>query len=336
MVYIGVDLHKKVIVLCVVNKEKSVLARKQLACPDMAAIVEFFRQWQPFEVVIEATASYEWLVRLLEPLAARVVLAHPKKLRIIAESTRKTDRIDAQVLAEQLAKDEVPEAYRPTPRQREHRRLVRQRYYVQGRITSVRCKVRAILSDYNADRSNLFTKAGLEYLATVAVSAADRVVLDQLHEEWRQHRRRLREINAALREFGKQAGPAEVEARAVLDSIPMVGTVTIDVVLSELGDARRFRSVKRASSYGGLTPGIRESGGKARHLGIEKAGSPLLRWALVEAAWRLVGKTRRWGNFYQRLRQRAGPKKAIVAVARKLLCVMVSLLKRGDRYRPVA
>ena len=53
-------------------------------------------------MTVEATSSYEWFIQLIEPLADRVVLAHPKKLRVIAESTRKTDQLDAQVLAEFL------------------------------------------------------------------------------------------------------------------------------------------------------------------------------------------------------------------------------------------
>ncbi len=58
----------------------------------------------------------------------------------------------------------------------------------------------------------------------------------------------------------------------------------------------------------------------------------MLRWALVELAWRIVGKTRRWGLIYHKLKERTGAKKAIVAVARRLLCVMVSMLKSGRRY----
>ena len=64
---------------------------------------------------------------LIEPLAERVVLANTNKLRVIAESTKKTDRLDAHVLAEFLARDQIREAYQPTPRIRQHRMLVRHR-----------------------------------------------------------------------------------------------------------------------------------------------------------------------------------------------------------------
>ena len=163
MNFIGVDLHKKSITVRVMDEKRKVLARKTLACTQADEIVEFCRQFRPFKVVVEATASYVWFVELVEPLAEQVVLANPKKLRVIAESTKETDRLDAQVLTEFLVLDMIPESYQPTPRQ--HRALVRHRQYLQGRITSVRSKIRHILSNSNADRKDLFSaNCGLAYL----------------------------------------------------------------------------------------------------------------------------------------------------------------------------
>jgi len=93
MKYVGIDLHKKTISACVVIKERGkrkVAARKRLECQDEAEIAAWFGELGKFEVVVEATASYEWFVKLVEPLAHRVLLAHPKKLRVIAESGRAT------------------------------------------------------------------------------------------------------------------------------------------------------------------------------------------------------------------------------------------------------
>ena len=102
-----------------------------------------------------------------------------------------------------------------------------------------------------------------------------------------------------------KAVPArERQARQTLESIPYVGTVTIDVVLSEVGDFRRFSAQRKSTAYAGLAPGVRQSDGRSKDLGITKEGSRLLRWALIQAAWRLVGHTRRWGFLYERLKQR--------------------------------
>ena len=195
-------------------------------------------------------------MELLEPLAEEIVLANPKKLRVIAESTKKTDRLDAQVLAEFLARDMIPRAYMPTPRQRQHRALVRHRQYLRGRMTSVRCKIRHILADYNADRKDLFSaRCGKAYFKRGPA----------------QRRRQLRD-QAALVGMGGPSGPApghdqedqglhrqgarpgEAEARAILKTAPGVGFVTAEVVLSELGDVGRFGNAKAVCAYAGLVP----------------------------------------------------------------------------------
>jgi len=163
MKYVGVDLHKHLIVLCVAvlaAGHPKVVKRARFRCEDSAAIRAFFLELGRFQVVVEATAAYEWFFLLIEDLADRVVLAHPKKLRVIAESTRKSDKIDAEVLAVFLARDMIPQAYRPTPRIRQHRVLVRHRCWLQRRITSLKCKVRNVLGHYNADAAVPFAEGG--------------------------------------------------------------------------------------------------------------------------------------------------------------------------------
>jgi transposase len=333
MYYVGVDLHKNSISLCVVelvDRERKIIERRKFRCDEEEQMAEYFAQVGEYQLVVEATASYEWFVQLVEPTADRVVLAHPGHLRVIAQSKRKTDKLDAQTLAEFLALDQIPEAWRPTPRVRQ-----RHREFVVGRRTSVKNKLRRVLCHYNADTKNLFSKAGREYLATIELSEADRFTVDLLCEELDQHGERLKRVVKQLRAFAKQAPIAEQEARAVLESMPCVGMVTIEVVLAEAGDIRRFGSQRKATAYAGLAPGIRESAGKAKQLGITKQGSRLLRTTLVETAWRLVLKTRRWASVYEKLTARCTAKKAIVAVARRVWCVMVSMLQSGQKYQPM-
>jgi transposase len=335
---IGVDLHKKIITVCVMREDLSIVARKTLYCEKPEEIVEFFRQFRPFKVVVEATASYYWFVELVEPLAEKVVLANPNKLRVIAESTKKTDRLDAQVLAEFLARDMIPQAYMPTPRQRQHRALVRHRQYIRGRMSAVRCKLRRILSDYNADRRDLFSaKIGREYTKQLPLNDADRFIIDQLWADHEHYAKQLDELWSKLKEFAKKAPHREKEARAVLKTIPGVGPVTIEVVLSELGDIWRFLNAKAVCAYAGLAPIVRQTGGKkAKDLSISKQGSGLLRSVLVEASWRTVRTSPKWRRVFERISKRAGGKRAIVAVARKLLCVMYAMLKTMTPYRILA
>ena len=126
MNYVGVDLHKKIITACVMDANRKIVARRS-CIPTTHGIVEFFGRWAvqgrrrgDGELLLVRRAAWS-------RSAAEIVLANPKKLRVIAESTRKTDKLDAQVLAEFLARDMIPRAYMPTPRQRQHRALVRHR-----------------------------------------------------------------------------------------------------------------------------------------------------------------------------------------------------------------
>ena len=107
MKYVGVDLHKQSSTMAVVSAPGEKSRTRRFGHTSTAAIVEFFQSLGEFPVTVEATASYEWFVRLIEPLAQRVVLAHPAKLRIIAESTRTSDKLDARALADMLVATQV-------------------------------------------------------------------------------------------------------------------------------------------------------------------------------------------------------------------------------------
>jgi transposase len=324
--------------ICVMDQGRRVVARRTTACDETGKMVAFFESLGPFRVAVEATAGYAWFVELMEPLAEEVVLANPNKLRVIAESTKKTDKLDARALAEFLALDMIPRAHIPTPRQRRHRAPVRHRQYLRGRATAVKCKIRHVLADYNADRRDLFAAgAGKAYIEGLKLDEVDRWRLDDLWQEWEGLEKRIKATAARIREFAASAPPREAEARAALRTAPGVGEVTAEVVIAELGDVSRFKNAKAACAYAGLAPVVRQTGGKKSKDGpITKEGSGLLRWALVEAAWRLVGKTARRRAVYERIKARGGAKRAIVAVARKFLCVLYAMLRDGRPYRLVA
>jgi transposase len=332
MLYAGCDLHKQTISVCVMNPARQVVKRARLLCANAEAIRRCFQELGEFEAVVEATASYEWFVRLIEPFARRVVLAHPKKLRVIAESTRKSDKLDAQVLAEFLALDMIPASYRPTPRQREHRQLVRQRDRIQRRLTSVKNRIRRMLANYNADRPRLFNAEGLVFLKQVRLSAADRFSMNQFLEEYDFGRRQLKTAGQQIEAFAALGPIREREQRELLRTIPGVGFVTAEVILAELADVTRFRSQSQVVAYAGLAPGQRESAGKMQELHLEKTGSKLLRTTMVEAAWRLVRHSPRWKGTYEKLKARVRAKKAIVAIARRQLTLVTAILQTGQPY----
>jgi transposase len=192
-------------------------------------------------------------------------------------------------------------------------------------MTCVRRKIRHILADHNADRKNLFapTGGGKADIKEVPLSDAERFVIKQLWSEYEDLQAQLLALTKKLKAFAAEAPAREAEARQILKTAPGVGFVTAEVILSELGDVSRFRNAKAVCAYAGLVPVVKQSGGKrSKDMCISKQGSGLLRWALVESAWRLTSTSLRWSALFARFKARGGNRRAIVAVARRLLCAL--------------
>jgi transposase len=151
--------------VCVIDKTTRETFGRKLSCEASEEIVQFFRDLGEFEAVMEATATYEWLWEILEPMARRLVLAHPKKLRIIAESMKKTDKHDAYLLAWLLSQDSIPEAHRPSPRQRQYQHLVRHRVSLVRQRVRIQLQVKSIFAARNINARGLFRKVDPRDLA---------------------------------------------------------------------------------------------------------------------------------------------------------------------------
>ena len=198
--------------------------------------------------------------------------------------------------------------------------------------------MRRIAGDYNADRKDLFTRPSWGELSSqVRLSDADRFVLDQLHADLEALRRAAQDLAKRLKEFAGQAPHRERPRRGP----------SCDDPRGRPGDDRRGgqRAGRREAvpqRQGGVRLRRAGAGGAAerrqgaKDLGITKEGSPLLRWALVEAAWRVVRTSAAWRRIYERIEEACGGKKAIVAVARRLLCVMYAMLRTTTPYKVLA
>ena len=331
MRYVGIDLHKRSLTVCVIDKESEKSFARRLYCDEADKVRKFFEDLGPFQAVIEATATYEWLWELLEPLADRVVLGHPKKIKVISESMKKTDKNDAYFLAWLLSHNAVPEAQRPTPRQREYQHLVRLQVFFKRKRAQAMVKIRQILAARNLESKGLFTRVPPLSLAN-QLPPAEKFSLESLVEHLDRLQLDVKKVSEELKRFRAEAPAAEKESHEILTSIPGIGPITADVTLSTLGNVTRFSSIKKVTAYAGVVPGVRASDKTRKELGITKEGSRLLRWSLIQSAWQSIRWSPSWLKIFQRIAQRRGRKKAIVAVARRLLGVIYTLLKKRERY----
>lgn len=178
--------------------------------------------------------------------------------------------------------------------------MVRHRARLVRVRTSVKNRVHALLDRYGLKHefSDLFGKAGLNWLRGLDLDQLDRLVLDN-HIEFVECLNRL--IRNVEREINRRASLDE-DVRLLL-SLTGVGVYSALLIKSEIGDIRRFPNYKKLISWAGLAPSLYQSGNVERHGRITKQGSRMLRWIMVEAARVAVRHDARLRGFYERVKR---------------------------------
>lgn len=327
MWHIGIDLHRKTLTVAAVHDSGEVRPPERFQCSQTDEIVACFESFVPFRAVIEASGTYRWLYRLLSPKGT-VLLAHPLRLRAMVVRRSKSDRLDAQLLANLLRVNQIPLAYIPSERYQRLRDAVRYRTSLTRQGVQVKNQLRRLVARENLEPPYRcpFGPRGLYWFSRQDLGPMGNEMRDDLLErlEWVTQKqasmdRRLKEMAAAY---------PELEALADLHGL---GLFTGLLVIAEFGDVTRFRDAKQAAAYAGLTARVFQSGDTCHTGHISKQGSPWLRWVLVEAAMKLAKKDVALANFYQRIRKRSGSKKGRVAAARKLAEICWKRLRRWHR-----
>ena len=127
--------------------------------------------------------------------------------------------------------------------------------------------------------------------------------------------------------------PLYLERVVILTSIPGIGVMTAMEILLELQNVERFRRPEQLAAYVGLTPSQYSSGDKIRMGRITGIGKSHLRASIVEASWQLIYRDESIRAVYDRIKMRAGGKRAIVAVARRLLLRTRKMLLEKQVYK---
>jgi transposase len=239
----------------------------------------------------------------------------------------KTDAVDAATLAQLLRAGLLPEAYIAPRELRDVRDLLRHRVALVAMRSAIKNRVHAILARHGVthQHSDLFGKAGRQFLATVELREAPRQRLDSLLALLADFDR---EIDVAGKDIDRQAKADE--RVQLLCQIHGVGRYTAMLIIAEIGDVRRFPTARHLCAWAGLTPTVRSSDSKARLGNISRQGSSILRWAVVEAATHVPTRGGPLRDRFERIAKRRGRKVARVAVARQILTLCYYGLRDGE------
>ena len=338
---VGIDLHKDTMFVVALDPRTGTLMEQRIACKCREQVAGFFAALpRPHVVAIESVGFYRWLWDLLEPVADELVLADATQCRALAGRRIKTDREDARNVAELLAAGRLPRAWAPPSDLAALRDVTRHRHYLARQHARVLHRVQAIMAQVNRPGPHRLKAAGLQKYVKAQREKLPGHLVDQLEmavDELVLLERQLDRIDERLK--ATLLSPRFAAPARRLMSFPGVKWVLAGTILAEVGDFRRFAGPASGgrnglTRYTGLDPRVFSSADTTRTGKITKCGSRELRWALVQAAWVAVRCDEGYRKLWLRIRKRAGGKRAIIAIARRLLLGMRAAELQETSFRP--
>lgn len=288
-------------------------------------------------VAVEAGNQTRWIYDYLRGLGAEVVVVNAMRVKAIANSKRKTDKVDAKLLCKLLRMGELPEAVHMGSGGccelrgllMARRQLVRARVKVCNVVRGVVKQegVRLQSRELNTDKgweALLQRTWGLKHIEVIIRSY--RASYDQLTES-------IKEIDKALAEREKQDPRVKM-----LKTMPLVGKTASQTLLAAVDDVKRFSNSKKLVSYSGLAPSVRSSGDRTEYGAITREGRSEVRGVWCQIA-QLVAHSDRpeaapLRGWFEKVAKRRGKRTAIVALTRKLITIAYHLLRDNVAYDP--
>jgi len=335
---VGIDVSDIFSHLCILDAEGNVIEESRVRTTT-TALERQFRTLPGCRTVLEVGTHSPWLSRLLADLGHEVIVANPRQVRLIAESDRKRDRADAELLARLGRLD--PDLLRPIrhrgPQAQQDLALLRARDTLVRTRTNLVNHVRGAVKALGG-RLPACSTASFHKKVAAHVPEALRGALLPLITTVADLAARIQEYDRRVEQITEERYP---EGRR-LRQVPGVGPLTSLAFLLVIEDSTRFRKSRGVGPYLGLVPRQSQSGEREPQLSITKAGDPLLRRLLVQSAHYILGpfgpdsELRRWGLRLAGAGSGRSKKRAVVAVARKLAVLLHRLWVTGEVYQPIA
>jgi transposase len=332
---IGCDLGDKESELCVLDAAGKVAQRASIRTTRKALTAFFGRP--PGHVVIEVGAHSRWVSVVLRQLGHRVTIANPRRVKLISEGYRKTDRNDAELLARLGRADEellAPVKHRDAQTQADLA-VAKARDVLVATRTRLVNHVRGTVKSFGERMPTCAAESFARKTRTL-IPTQLRAALEPIYEALERIDEQIREQDKLIERVAKRYPDVEV-----VSQIRGVGTLTALAFVLTLEDKHRFAKSRMVGAFVGLCPGKSESGEGDPQLRITKTGDPFVRRLLVTAANYALGPfgqdsdLRRWGLELAKRGGKNAKKRAKVAVARKLAVLMHRLWVTGEVYEPL-
>ncbi|MCP4200758.1 MAG: IS110 family transposase [bacterium] len=331
MEYLGIEVHSKYSEVCGVSEEGEVTVRRRVPTTE-TALRRFFGPRERSKVTLESGPVTPWVYRLLCELGHDVTVVNPRRVRLIAESTLKTDGIDAEVLARlsRLDLGLLRPVYQRTREAQELRTRLRVRTSLVKARTSLINAVRGTLRAQGYRVPSCPAKSFVVRYASMGLDSGLSEAIDPLVTTIGELTDR---INGLEKQLVAESSSNELLVR--LQTVPGVGPLVSLAFLGWMDRPDRFQKSRDVGPCLGLRPSLRSSGGHEIRGRITREGDTEMRRLLVQAAHaalscRKDSSLKLWG---ESLVERLGKSKAVVALARKIGVLLHRLWVTGESFR---
>jgi transposase len=320
--YIGVDFHPHQQTVCWCDGQTGVIKTRTFF-HNTAELVEFYQALPPSVVGIEATSKATWFEQLLFDNQHKLLIGNPQVIRKLALSRHKNDDRDARHIFDLLQRGAFPVLWRRDEESSEVLELIRLRHnLVKGR-TQTANRLQALAHSAGLPKGKIASVFFQSALKKVEAGTNFALQRELLFEMWEDFNRKITQLERHLQEKAL----ADQRAR-LLQTQPGVGYLTALCLVHTLGDVARFdRPTKQIVAFVGLDPVEDSSAGKIRFGEISKAGSPVLRFLLGQAAQTASRYDSRLKAKYRQLAKKKHRAIAKTAIARKLLVKLVIMMR---------
>ena len=332
--YAGVDVSLKESSVCVVDATGQILREAKVAS-EPEALARFFGQVgvPVTRIGLEAGPLSQWLHAGLSEAGFEVVLLETRHVKAaLSAMVVKTDRKDARGIAQLLRMGWFRPVHRKTMDAQEVRALLVGRKLLQSKLRDVELSIRGILRGFGLKLGEV-SKG--KFAARVRELAAGQAMLEKVTEAMLTARESLlAEFMTLHRRMLALARADEVCRR--LMTAPGVGALVAITFRTAVDEPDRFRSSKSVGAHFGLTPKRYQSGETDVAGGVSKVGDTMVRTALYEAANVILSRPVRFSGLKRwamEVAKRRGLKRAKVALARKLACVLHRMWRDGSEFR---
>ena len=317
---IGVDLHKTMFQICALSGKEKEFKRYH-----MSEIESFKRTLRRDDsVAVEATGNSRYFAKQVTGLVKEIKIVNPRKFKIISESVKKTDKIDAELLAFFLSKGMLPEVRMNAEKYSQVKSLCNTRDKLVKLRTTLKNKIHNILNSHGilSKREDFSSIKGLERVKEYNVNEMSRIELEVIIEQIKHLNEGIKKLEEEMIDKGKKLKGFEN-----ITSIKGIGAKGGTILLSIIGNIEDFTDAKKLAAYLGIVPKVDDSNEKIRHGRITKRGSALGRSTLVQCTLIAIRYSDYLRNYYDRLKTKKGSGKAIIATSRKLLGIIYQTLK---------